>query len=256
VTSAILHSQRFWHISCIRFSSTAGRPGRRLAEGRRAAVAPRSGKNKEQIMDFNTNGDRQPVVCQTATAWPVCWSAVWVGALTALAVALVAGLAGIAVGAHLVGPGQQVANWRQVQFGGVAWAVCSAFLSFVAGGWVAARINGQFRSEPAMLHGAIAWLAAVPLLVLLASLGAGSYFGAWYTGLAGHPAWAAPATVQDAAEALAIARNSALGAVTALLLGLVGSVLGGWMGSGEPMTLTYYRTRDRAATRQALHVPE
>jgi hypothetical protein len=32
-------------------------------------------------------------------------------------------------------------------------------------------------------------------------------------------------------------------AVTALLLGLVGGVIGGWMASGEPMTFTYYRTR-------------
>ena len=28
-----------------------------------------------------------------------------------------------------------------------------------------------------------------------------------------------------------------------LLLGLVGGVIGGWMGSGEPMTFTHYRTR-------------
>ena len=36
---------------------------------------------------------------------------------------------------------------------------------------------------------------------------------------------------------------AALGALTALLLGLVGSVIGGWMASGEPMTFTHYRTR-------------
>jgi len=40
----------------------------------------------------------------------------------------------------------------------------------------------------------------------------------------------------ESAAALA-ARNAALGALTALLLGLVGSVVGGWMGSGERMTL-------------------
>jgi len=40
-----------------------------------------------------------------------------------------------------------------------------------------------------------------------------------------------------------MARNGALGALTALLLGLVGSVVGGWMASGEPMTFTYHRTR-------------
>jgi hypothetical protein len=40
-------------------------------------------------------------------------------------------------------------------------------------------------------------------------------------------------------------RNTALANLTALLLGLVGGVLGGWMASGEPMTWTYYRRRTR-----------
>jgi len=31
--------------------------------------------------------------------------------------------------------------------------------------------------------------------------------------------------------------------VVAMLLGLVGSVLGGWLACGEPMSLTYYRRR-------------
>jgi ABC-type sulfate transport system permease component len=39
-------------------------------------------------------------------------------------------------------------------------------------------------------------------------------------------------------------RNTALAALTALLLGLVGAVIGAWMGSGEPMTFTHYRRRD------------
>ena len=33
------------------------------------------------------------------------------------------------------------------------------------------------------------------------------------------------------------------GAVTALLLGLIGGVVGGWMASGEPMNFSHYRTR-------------
>jgi len=49
-----------------------------------------------------------------------------------------------------------------------------------------------------------------------------------------------------------VTRNSALGALTALLLGLVGSVIGGWMASGEPMTFTYYRTRRTLMPRSAL----
>lgn len=39
-------------------------------------------------------------------------------------------------------------------------------------------------------------------------------------------------------------RNMALGAVAALLIGLMGAVIGGWMASGEPMSFTYYRRRD------------
>jgi hypothetical protein len=93
-----------------------------------------------------------------------------------------------------------------------------------------------------MLHGAIAWLIAVPIVVAMASLGAAAYLGTWYSGLAGTPVWAAAAATQDPNAALA-ARNAALAAVTALLLGLVGGVVGGWMGSGEPMTFTHYRTR-------------
>ena len=114
-----------------------------------------------------------------------------------------------------------------------------------------------------MLQGAIVWLVTVPLLLTLAALGAGSYFGGWYGGLAGQAVWSVPAsgvpTVPSAPldpaaraaaerEAARVARNGALGAVTALLLGLVGSVVGGWMASGEPMTLTYYRTRQVITT--------
>ena len=50
----------------------------------------------------------------------------------------------------------------------------------------------------------------------------------------------------------ALTRLAALGAVTALLIGLVGSVIGGWMASGEPMSLTSYRTRP-ATMHQSAH---
>jgi len=94
-----------------------------------------------------------------------------------------------------------------------------------------------------MLHAAIAWVLTVPMLLVLASLGAAGYFGVWYHGLAGTPVWVAPTVIADPQAAAIMARNGALGALTALLLGLVGSVVGGWMASGEPMTFTYHRTR-------------
>ena len=169
--------------------------------------------------------------------WYVSWSGVFVGALSALALLLVFGLTGLAVGAHQIG--QRFASWHEFRVITLAFSVFGSFLSFVLGGWAAARVTGTRRAETAMLHGAIAWLVTVPGLLFLAALGAGGYFGTWYTGLAAPPAWAPQATPIESPGAALAARNGALGALTALLLGLVGGVVGGWMGSGERMSLNY-----------------
>jgi hypothetical protein len=174
--------------------------------------------------------------------WPVAWTAIWVGALTALAVGLIIGLLGFAVGAHEV---SRYVEWKKVHLLTLVFDVGGAFFAFVAGGWTAARIAGIRRSEPAILHGSIVWLLTLPFLLVLAALGGAAHFGGWYAGLAGTPSWAAvTSTDPDLAEAT---RNNALASVVALLLGLVGSVIGGWMASGEPMTFTHYRKRERLA---------
>jgi hypothetical protein len=182
--------------------------------------------------------------------WP-SWSAVWVGALSALAVGLIIGLIGYAIGAHqLTAP--RTMSFRNARLITMIFSVGGAFFAFVVGGWVTARIVGTRRAEPAMLHGAIAWLVTVPIMLVLATLGATAMWGGWYGGLVASPAWmATPPTTPELAAAV---RNSALAAVAALLLGLVGSVLGGWMASEEPMRLGYYRRRealDRERQRRA-----
>jgi hypothetical protein len=211
--------------------------------------------------------------------WPVNWSAIWVGTLASIAMVVLCGLIGVAVGAHVVSPDHRLVDLKKVAMSTLAFSVFSAFLAFVVGGWVTGRIAGISRSEPAMLHGAIEWLVSVPILIVLASLGAGSYLGGWYAGLAGTPQWAShnappferPERIDTGAssaertgysdqlreyenqvtmwkeESPKVVRNSALGAVTALLLGLVGSVLGGWMASGEPMTFTHAHHRARTS---------
>jgi len=172
--------------------------------------------------------------------WPV-WSAVWVGALSALAVGLVIGLIGYAIGAH------QLTAPRTTTFGNVRlvttiFSVAGAFFAFVVGGWVAGRILGARRAEPAILHGVVAWLVTVPVMLLLGAVGATAMWGGWYGGLVASPAWmATPPTTPEIAAAV---RNGALASVAALLLGLVGSVIGGWMASGEPMRLGHYRRRN------------
>src|SRR5512132_3403098 len=88
-------------------------------------------------------------------SWPVVWSAVWVGALAALAIGLVIGLLGFAVGAHEV---SRAVAFKNIRFTTLAFSIAGAFFSAVIGGWVAARIAGFRRAEWAMLHGAIVWL--------------------------------------------------------------------------------------------------
>jgi hypothetical protein len=172
--------------------------------------------------------------------WPF-WSAVWVGTLAAIAVGLIIGLIGFAIGAHeMTAP--RFTTWKNVRLLTSIFDICGAFFAFVAGGWIAARIGGFRRAEPAMLHGGVVWLLAIPMMLLFAALGATGHWGGWYAGLAGTPAWATAVPPVDPALAAA-ARNSALVTVVALLLGLVGAVLGGWLASGELMSLTYYRRR-------------
>lgn len=214
--------------------------------------------------------------------WPINWSAVFVGSLASLAAVLIFGLIGIALGAHLLGPENRVVDLKNLGIGALVFSIAGAFFAFVIGGWVAGRIAGTLHAEPGMLHGAISWLVATPVLLIMAGIGAGSLFGGWYAGLSGTPSTAsntssmpfdkpeplsANATEQERIDhqkavdeynnkvrqwredTPRVTRNTALGALTALLLGVVGSVIGGWLASGEPMNFTHHRTRAKYAAR-------
>ena len=182
-----------------------------------------------------------------AKSWPVYWSAIWVGALSAVAVGLIIGLIGTAIGAHQIG--KKLVHLHDLGFWGLVFSVAGAFFSFVVGGWVASSIAGLRRAEDAALHGTIAWLVALPMVLVLAAFGAAGFFGSWYSGLAGSPVWATSSAVTANPDAAMAARNSAIGAVTALLIGLVGSLIGGWFASGEPMSLTYRRMKPEMSER-------
>jgi hypothetical protein len=180
---------------------------------------------------------------ETWVAWSVNWSAVWVGALASLTFALIFGLLGTALGATSL---EKFSSFSTISRIDVAMVICAAFFSFVIGGWAAGKITGARHSERTILHGAIAWLLATPLLVVLLAAGAGSAFGGWYGGLVLSP-FGAAATAAPKPDAV---RNTALAAITSLLVGLVGSVIGGWMASGEPMTFTHHTKRNAHLTAQ------
>ena len=179
--------------------------------------------------------------------WPIAWSAVWVGALAALAVALIFGLAGIAVGAHRVGV--SLTHARELGLAALVFSVCGSFFSFVVGAWITNKLAGYRQAEPAIIHGGVVWLVTVPMLLVLAALGAGAYFGGWYSGLAGTPVWVTAHPVDPNAGAVVSA--NAVGAAAALLIGLVGAVIGGWMACGEPMSPWHRRVEQSTSARKA-----
>jgi hypothetical protein len=175
-------------------------------------------------------------------AWPVYWTPVIVGALASMVAVVLFGVIGTAVGAWKAGNEGRITDFSGIGRAAVAYAVFASFLAFVIGGWVTARIAGIRRAEPAILHGAIAFLVATVVLLAMASFG-GAVFNGWYVGLA-PAAPSAPGQPADPGAAKAAAR-SATAAAVAILLGLAGSVVGGWMGSGERMDFSFY-SRERA----------
>lgn len=207
--------------------------------------------------------------------WPVYWSAVWVGALASVVGIVLCGLMGIAFGAHSVGVEHRIVNLHDVSLWSILFGVLSAFFAGILGGWITGEIAGIRRAETGMYHGAIAWMVATPLVILLAALGAGAYLGGWNAGLGGHPSWAkqaeAPfvrpelplpnATAEEREmyllqekeyreqvkqwhkETPLATRNAAIMGASSLLIGLIGSVVGGWLASGEPIAMTFDRKR-------------
>jgi len=116
-------------------------------------------------------------------AWPVNWHGIVLGALAAMAALVVVGLSGIALKAHDVGNARAVTDMHKFGVWSLVFSVFGTFLAFALGGWVAGQIAGFRRSEPCMLHGACAWLLALPLLLLMGGMGAASVYGGWMAGL-------------------------------------------------------------------------
>jgi len=185
------------------------------------------------------------------TAWPVYWSPVIVGALASVVAVVLFGVIGTAVGSWKAGSEGRVTDFSAVARVAVAYAVFASFFAFVIGGWVTARIAGIRRAEPAILHGAIAFLVATVVLLAMASFG-GAVLNGWYVGLAPSPAVPTQAGQPVDPNAAKAAAAGATVAAVALLLGLAGSVVGGWMGSGERMDFSFYnRERVRLTRRVA-----
>ena len=87
------------------------------------SVASRSGA----LVDLKRNEVLEEAHYEKWNHWPVNWSTVWVGALTAVTVALIFGLIGIVIGAQILAPEHRIVDLKKLAFGSLAYSVFAAF---------------------------------------------------------------------------------------------------------------------------------
>lgn len=183
------------------------------------------------------------------------WGPILAGLVAALATMLILGLLGAAVGLTAAtgdpnggAAAAATSNANNYGVGAAIWAAVSALISFFIGGYLASRTAAVRGKNNGWLNGAMVWAIALPVILWLAGNGLGGFLNAVGFNLNGflntvtNPANPAnplnpnspanpntnPGTVQSATEA---ARNGAWGALGALLLGLIASSLGGFVGA-------------------------
>ena len=195
--------------------------------------------------------DRPVVVRRTRywddawSGWHLDWGAVWVGALAMLVAAVLFSFIATAVGAQKA-VDARVLKFADIPIVTIVVSVFGAFLASAIGAWVAARMSGARLAEPAILHGVAAWLVVMAIVITLAALAGAHSFAGGYLGNLTPPGAPAPTGAPvDPNTAIAI-RNAALGSILGILIGLMGSVVGAWIASGEPLgSLAHYRRTDR-----------
>ena len=199
----------------------------------------------DRPMDRPVTAGRRTYWNDTWTGWHLDWGAVWIGAFAMLVAGVLFSLIATAVGAQKA-VDARVLKFADVPFVTIAFSVFGAFLASAIGAWVAARMSGARLAEPAILHGVAAWLLLMAIVVTLAALAGAHSFAGGYLGNLTPPGAPAPAGAAVDPNASTAIRNAAVGSVLGILIGLMGSVVGAWIASGEPLgDLAHYRRADR-----------
>jgi hypothetical protein len=133
------------------------------------------------------------------------WSAVFAGLAVGIAANLVLLLVGAAVGLAAFNAGVQTDEARLVM-GVSIWDTLCMIVAAVLGGYVAARASGMRRTQDGILHGVLAWSAAMLLAVMLATSAAGGALAGMLNAFGGHPT-AAETRPLDGAERQAIVQD-------------------------------------------------
>lgn len=177
----------------------------------------------------------QDVVQQTQVIAPrdrVRWGPIWAGLLTALGTFLLLSLLALAIGLANVRVGQTDAE-DAAATAGIATAIIG-LISFLIGGFVAARTAAVAGRGNGLLNGFLVWALGTALILLLGAFGLGQLFGAagdlfdQYRNLGSpQPDGVDPREVQQGL------RDSAIPAFLALALPAAAAALGGWLGARD-----------------------
>lgn len=154
------------------------------------------------------------------------WGSVVAGFFVALSVMALLTALGAAIGATAYDPGDDA---RRFGIGTGIWALISALVSFIVGGFVAARLSGHTDRQNGLFHGFMVWAVTIPLLAFLVGSGITRLAsGAARTDMTPNIGAVDNRNADDAKSA---AMKAAWGALASLLLGMGAASLGGHLGA-------------------------
>jgi hypothetical protein len=189
------------------------------------------------------------------------WGPIIGGLLTALTTMFLLSLLGGAIGLTQFNAASAAAQGGVPGEAGrnsAIWAGISGILSFLLGGYVAARLAHLLDRNWGALHGALVFMLALPIALWLAGQGLGAMLGTvgnvanglsvgagQATGAAQNAAAQAQANPTAVGDSAAALRNTLWGALAGSLLGLGSSALGGWLGAHHLLSQTDDRRLSR-----------
>jgi len=181
------------------------------------------------------------------------WGPIFGGLLTALTTMFLLSLLGGAVGLTQFNAATAAAQGgvpADAARNSAIWAGIAGIISFLVGGYTAARLGHVLDRNWGAMHGALVFMLALPIALWLAGQGLGALMGTvgnvanglgigvgQAAGAAQNAAAQAQANPTAVGESAAALRNSMWGALVGSLLGLGASALGGWLGAHHLLSL-------------------
>ena len=167
--------------------------------------------------------ERTLINYRAAAVPPLRWSAIFGGTFFAFGIMMILALFGVAVGSVIASP-EGVTGGTKIWAG--IWSLVTAFVGFLAGGWLAAKTSGSLTNAMGRLHAVVTWgLGSAAILYFAVNSTTRLATALSYvTGMAGQVS-ATPGTVES------MTMTTAVWSLITVILGLIGALVGGNTGS-------------------------